>query len=285
MVQQCNICRTNISPRSLALKCRQCHLWHHVSCLNLSEESVDYFLIESKKDRGDRFICAICSPEFSSPQSSASFTSAKSANNHDTAIETTIKSVLAAEFQKLRQEFMSSIQRELAAANVKIETLNKECKALKAEISILKASQATQMQDTVRELEEQKIRAKNIMIFELAEDADSDMTKVTAILGTVVEGVVPKKVVRVGKRRNDKPRPLKVILTDSETASNILKQSKRIADKARVNVKADLTPGQQSYLKNLQTELHRRISNGESNLTIKYIRRIPQIVAQSRENA
>jgi hypothetical protein len=44
----------------------------------------------------------------------------------------------------------------------------------------------------------------------------------------------------------------------------------------------DRTPRQTQYLKSLREELNQRINSGETNLTIKYINRVPQIITKQK---
>lgn len=49
-------------------------------------------------------------------------------------------------------------------------------------------------------------------------------------------------------------------------------------------LKNDLTRNQRRYFKTLQSELNRRLANGERNLTIRYVDNVPTIV-DSQKNA
>lgn len=276
MVQVCKVCNGNISPRSLALKCKQCKSWHHANCLDLSADQLDHYLIESKKDSGDEWICRVCSTTFCSPGSGASFHSAGSAGGYDANMES-LKTMLITEFQRLRQELVSSFQRDLSMMSNRMTAVENENKALKSEILQLRANQTSSVQEVISEVEEQKIRAKNIMVFDLAESED-DISCVTAIVGAVAAEAVPLKAVRLGKKRSGVHRPLKVTFANENIATKVLKQSRNIKEKERINVKADLTPGQQNHLKNLRNELQKRTAEGEGDLTIKFIRGLPRIV-------
>lgn len=130
------------------------------------------------------------------------------------------------------------------------------------------------------EIEERKTRAKNIMIYNLPE-SQTDDAKVKEIVSTVSDADKVKKIFRVGKT-GDRPRPIKVILSDSDTAIQILKNRSRI-NNPQISVRSDLTTVQRDYLKELRDQLNQRIADGEANLTIKYVRGIPKIVAKETQ--
>uniref|UniRef100_A0A6P7GTF1 Uncharacterized protein LOC114340545 n=1 Tax=Diabrotica virgifera virgifera TaxID=50390 RepID=A0A6P7GTF1_DIAVI len=79
-----------------------------------------------------------------------------------------------------------------------------------------------------------------------------------------------------------KPRPLKVTMMSSEDALFVLKNKSKLNQNSNSNIyiKQDLTSCQSKYLAELQTELQSRIDNGEKNLTIRYINKIPRITTR-----
>ena len=92
-----------------------------------------------------------------------------------------------------------------------------------------------------------------------------------------------KKVIRIGKVINgniSKCRPLKVICKDSEDALDILRNRSKCKNNVKIN--NDLTLMQREKLKRVKTELIERKSNGEMNLTLKYIRGVPTITTANK---
>ena len=74
-----------------------------------------------------------------------------------------------------------------------------------------------------------------------------------------------------------KPLPLKLTFSNRHDALLVLRKETEFA-KRNIILKNDLTRNQYLYLKSLQAELNTRISEGENNLTIKYLDGIPTIV-------
>lgn len=137
-----------------------------------------------------------------------------------------------------------------------------------------------QLESLLNEVEERKDRAKNIMLYNLPE-SPTDNATVKEIISTVSDADKIKKIFRVGKS-SDKPRPIKVILTDSDTAVHILKNKNRI-NNPQIRLGSDLTIAQRDYLKHLREQLNKRIADGETNLIIKYVRGVPRIVVKNTQ--
>jgi hypothetical protein len=92
-------------------------------------------------------------------------------------------------------------------------------------------------------------------------------------------------VVRLGKSSGRKPAPLKLRLNHSDSARSCLRKQSVLLGKdvyAKIVIREDRTPRQMQYLKSLREELNQRINSGETNLTIKYINRVPQIITKQK---
>lgn len=51
-----------------------------------------------------------------------------------------------------------------------------------------------------------------------------------------------------------------------------------------LKIKSDETFAQREYLAHLKKELQRRVEDGETTLTIKYVKGVPKIINKSNEN-
>ena len=77
-------------------------------------------------------------------------------------------------------------------------------------------------------------------------------------------------------------RPLKVYLDKENTVHDIIRNAKNPKNSnnlKNVKISLDRTPRQVQNYKNLKNKLDERISNGETDIQIKYIRGIPTIVS------
>jgi len=87
------------------------------------------------------------------------------------------------------------------------------------------------------------------------------------------------KCFRLGKRKNDKPRPLLVMLTDISVKRQILRNAKLLRNSnsyKSVFISPDLTQQEREVSKKLHNELKRRKQAGETNLIIKHGKIVPR---------
>lgn len=170
----------------------------------------------------------------------------------------------------------------------KLDELSDEVHKLRMRQSMLATESA------VQEIAERANRANNIIMYDISESTseeanerkEHDLSECSRIIMAVSAKVscVGIKTFRLGAKSNSNdtgsPRPLKVILRSKSDALEVLSNRKKLAKP--MSVKADLTPLQREYLHYLRDELNRRISEGENDITIKYIRGQPTIVETNK---
>ncbi|KAG5876715.1 hypothetical protein JTB14_010123 [Gonioctena quinquepunctata] len=136
------------------------------------------------------------------------------------------------------------------------------------------------------EVEDRITRSKNVIFYNIHESPSTtigdkvkdDSKKVNDLLGNCQLDYHISKIIRLGKISTPgKPRPLKVVFNDSETAKQVLRSRKQI-DRNDIKIANYLTVKQRDHLKSLRSELSDRQSKGKADLTIKYIRGVPKIV-------
>lgn len=140
------------------------------------------------------------------------------------------------------------------------------------------------------EMRDRAARENNLIFLGLAEKTPQlDREQVEEMLASFVgvfDGGQPlgiTAVSRVGKRRQNIPRPVKVCFADKRVSIVVLK-NKRKLDRTKypaVIIRADLTLEQRRRLAELRAELKTRISNGETDITIKYVKGQPSIAKVS----
>lgn len=137
-------------------------------------------------------------------------------------------------------------------------------------------------EELLSELDDRRHREKNILVFGLAE-GENDEETINDIISSSCGDSNSKAcyIKRLGNNQPGKSRPVKVTLSNSATARRILRNKNRLLSSSkfqRIKIKDDQTPRQRKYLLELRDELSKRIENGEIDLTIKYINRLPTIV-------
>lgn len=183
------------------------------------------------------------------------------------------------------QEIMKS-----EVTNLKTAAKVTEEKVERLEADITKLTQTNQnkpsCEDVITECLERYIRAKNIIITGIQEAVSknvserfmSDKQEIMKVIRKIdINCPEPKQIVRLGKYQPNKIRPIKALFATEETAKLILRQ-KINTPLDNVIIYSDRTPYQRDLMEKLKLELQHRAANGETNLTIKYVKGVPKIL-------
>uniref|UniRef100_A0A8D9AFS8 Uncharacterized protein n=1 Tax=Cacopsylla melanoneura TaxID=428564 RepID=A0A8D9AFS8_9HEMI len=135
----------------------------------------------------------------------------------------------------------------------------------------------------INEMNERERRAKNVLIFDIQETNSTelqdkilhDKQKVNSILESLQ---LPNlgtnsRIRRLGKH-SENPRPILITVENKFNAISILRKAREANKK---NIKKDMTPMQRDRMKSLQEKLKKKIDDGETNWTIRYIKGSPQL--------
>lgn len=267
----CNICKAHISPRSDALKCHgKCGKWFHANCLNCGLDLIDYYMNESKKRDGDHWICNVCLPV------SASEPREKTAS---LSLNELIKNILEKELARAFKEHFHICMQSFVDDIVNIKS-----QISKLDDAINNLSSNSQMDANIAaEMEERQQRSLNVMVYNVPESSGTIEEKIkkdlTAIKSATNIDFSPHKIIRLGKM-SDKPRPIKLLFKDRESAITLLKAS-RTVDTGPIKFASDRTKLQRDHLFKVKQDLENRKANGEQNLTIKYVHGNPSIVSSA----
>lgn len=197
-----------------------------------------------------------------------------------------------------QKNFVRSVLDDLVAAQQeKIIGLEREIGTIKKEISSFKLQppnveqHENQQVDLITEIHDRNSRSRNLIVHNIAESdsniaaerVDFDTTAVIQVLdkleiGTIITDI---KVNRIGKV-GDQPRPIRVVLQDSNMVLKCLKQKRKLGNQ-NVRISADLTFMQRQTLRKLYDEMNARKENGEGNLSIRYSKGVPFIHAAKNE--
>ncbi|KAL3281197.1 hypothetical protein HHI36_004413 [Cryptolaemus montrouzieri] len=128
-------------------------------------------------------------------------------------------------------------------------------------------------------------RSHNVIVRRVVEDSDpgSDLSTVTKVLELVVPSnskyLVPSSSNGSENRRG--PRPILVSLSDPITARDILRNKKLLSTSEMFKkvTMTDVFPKQTECLKKAPEDLKLRQSQGEQNLTIKYLKGVPTVIS------
>lgn len=189
---------------------------------------------------------------------------------------------LSKEYRQL-QKSVENITAEHKNTQNKLLSIEDEINKLK--IESYQSTDHINQNEFYHEIQDRLQRAKNVVVVGLREQNDhnegtQDMEEVHRIF-TQIDQACPKplKVIRLGKFNADKPRPIKVIFQTTETPQYLLKHRTKLS--TNIKLYWDQTPKQRNYMQNLQKQLRKREHDGESNLSIKYIKGVPTIIKQN----
>lgn len=179
------------------------------------------------------------------------------------------------------EQKLSEVSSKLFSIKEENNQLRNNLNTLTKRVESLEANQSTPNEDTFSDFIDRQARAKNIILFSVPEAIgdNSDTSTVNLIFQKLQVNVQPVTAHRLGKP-NGKIRPLKVTLNSTSDVFKILGSSRHLKSDqilGEVRITSDKTPKQREYFQNLRKELNNRRSNGESNLTIKYIKGVPSI--------
>lgn len=143
-------------------------------------------------------------------------------------------------------------------------------------------------EEMIDESVERSIRACNVVVYNVKENSQiRDVDFVNDVIEAIDPSLVvsPEEVSRLGKPDGNRPRPLKLRFKTPEMARLCLKKKSALLTNptyAQIFIKDDKTPRQLQHLKSLRSELNQRVTAGETDLTIKYVNRVPQIITKQK---
>lgn len=242
------------------LRCDGCNRPIHVACSELTAAELKCFELRPNNKRRIKYICIECEQGL-----------------HQ------IPKIL-----KLINDLKEEI-RELRETRV-----DKPCVVAPAPDSYNQVMANEQM---IAEMLERSKRSCNIIIHGGVEAGNTrqdqireDAVLVQAILHECEIADHDVKPIRLGKfdpTREKSSRPIRMRLSSSECVPVILRKFKKLKSSGKfkqLSLSPDRTPQQVSVYKSVKMELERRLSDGETNLRIKYFNGLPTIIQSNSEN-
>lgn len=245
-MSNCNKCCSSLSASDIVIKCDSCKASFHTTCTKLTRAEVSCL---RQKDRVVEYFCEKC----------------KIANQTNQKLFDIILD-LQNEIKILKSE-VNEFQNKI---NVKHQCPSAEQK-----------DNLSLVEEVLRESTEREKRSKNIILFNVAEETQDILTVAKDIISHACSDVKTDniKVYRVGKKVQDKNRPVKIELESATEAKNILKNKAQIREPYQhIKINNDQTFLQRKYLKQLREKLIDMNDNDNEKYGIKYIYGVPTIV-------
>ncbi|KAL3286573.1 hypothetical protein HHI36_001074 [Cryptolaemus montrouzieri] len=146
-------------------------------------------------------------------------------------------------------------------------------------------------EELIAEINKRNSKVNNVMVYKLSESNSQSLNKrilhdkaeVVKILDMIdIKEDVIQKVIRVGKK-GTKPRPMKIVLSNSGIARTVLRNKSRIMESygRDISVGPDQTVMQRTHLKRVLGKLEQREKDDETDLHVKFVRGIPTIMKKN----
>lgn len=242
LISKCIICDRGLNSNDKEIHCDKCRSPIHTTCSGLSRAEANLTINNEK--RRSTFHCDFC------------------VNERKTITDL--------------RELITDLKREIEELKQKAATPSFENQP------------SDLIEAVITEVNERNKRANNIIISNLQESDNSteeerytaDLSKVKSLICN--DGVARQtdvlKCFRIGKAYGDRAHPIKVVLSSAEV-------SKTVTSKYRstngIYVNRDLTKLQQEKAYNVRMEFKNRLSNGESNIKLRYFDGIPKMVEKN----
>ena len=140
------------------------------------------------------------------------------------------------------------------------------------------------MEDTIEELDNREKRSVNLILYNLEEPNVVDHGNVTTdidLVNDIIKKILPdnnikKSCVRLGAKKQDHVRPLRVTLSSKSDVISVSRNKSRY--NGPVEITNDLTQMQRKHLADLRAKLKVMRDAGDTNKIIRYINGTPKIV-------
>lgn len=270
-----NICKGCFVPVAKPVICMGCGILSYPSCLPRT----------GHRYSGGQFIdCQMNTGSSPSPGHSKS-----TELDYDNLLSR-LGEMIRSEFDKLRKEFLDMYRADLAKVTSEIQSINERISRMEATVASHQFSEDWSlvsrpeviMEDVLEELADREARSKNLIFHNLEESVgdprvSGDMKRVNDIIKSILPGDTVNIVCqRLGKKSDDRSRPLRVTLTSKDKVLSILRNRRLYL--GPVKISSDQTPRQRDYMAKFRERLRVMKSAGDINKTIRFINGVPKIV-------
>lgn len=313
----CEKCDRQIKTNAPSIECCLCCSWFHKGCTNLSKTDFDQVLTQVKKSNKHNWTCPGCQDTESVLASGTSVNCQRVTNvgsklqisslvnKKDVQIKDVVVAVselhnIIIEQNNTIHQILDEMKKLHNDKDDKISKLEQEIVRLHDELNDMRNTNkinnaTTNHLNTLNpetlygEIQDRAARSKNIMVYNIKECAsqirqeriDFDVAQVSEVLNNINVEPGIFRAIRIGRPHNTRPRPLKITFPDASKVTSCLKNKRKLVN-SDVRITADQTPMQREHIKTLHKELSERSKNGESNLTIKYIHGVAQIISSNK---
>lgn len=258
MPEKCGKCKKTVKENENGLVCETCERWYHPSCQSVNPEL--YKMLQKYEEQ--LWFCGDCKPEIKK-----NVERVRELEQKNDEMEQKLK-IMEEKWETLKED----ITREV------IDRVREERNE-----NIVKQTTESVLQH-LREENEKNKRKENIIMYNVMESEKEntedrikeDRARVTDVIenSLEVQDYAIEKIVRLGRKEDDRNRPLLIKFRNVTEKWNVVKNAKKMknerdVNKKRIGIALDMTEKEREIEKILVTELKRRRANGEQGLYIK----------------
>lgn len=247
-----------------ARQCSKCFGYYHDSCSERAGRNSDGSFIRCCGDNGD---------DLNDPKLQLLLKKMQAHIDNSTA---SIMQEVKSELRDISDNLLTQIQN----INKRVDTIETRLDDALNRLECLEKDSQNQFHDEniIHELKDRLYREKNFILINVPEGTgvNSDVTFIKNALSDTQIKLDSVTAIRLGKKIANKSRPLKVRLECPADVIHVLKNKKLLFGET-IKCFGDNTEQERLRFKALVSQIKEREKNGESNLTIKYIRGVPRI--------
>ena len=251
----CKVCKKVFEGKNKnGIQCNRCTAWFHHSCTNLSKPEINT-LKNPAAHKSFKWFCDICDSDCEDGTADPSLGNLISRQAaHLEALTTLVMKVIEQNAEHMKQN--SQI----------LEILQKDKKA--------EEQVKSHVEDVLEDQKEREEKKNNLVLFNVQEgtDAEDVVAKTKEVLNFVnpevkTDSLDGTKIKRIGIKRDNKIRPIRVIMDSQESKYEILKNSRNLKGSkfSKVGLSIDKTKKQQDEFRVLKAELDEKNKEGEGN--------------------
>lgn len=246
----CGKCNVKLKNGDTSIQCDRCNVWFHDKCVSLTNTEINN--ICKLETKGVYWYCAVCDQEIKSGTEFSHSNSKLEArvNNLDESIKR-IESMLSNKFESVQTSY-ASVLKETEAKLISVQK---------------KTQNLIEKQRSEAISENRKLSA---IVFNLAENDEKDsLQDADELFSQIALSVHPTNVLRLGRKIEDKIRPLKISFESEFDKWKFLKRLNAIKPE-NVFGKLDLTESERKKESELYKQLLQyREENPDKKLKIK----------------
>lgn len=285
----CSLCYKKVLDKGVECE-GDCKRWFHPECVKLSSNEYKKIADGVKKT----WFCGIAEPN--------SFHHKDLDGKLNLVLEKLGKldkiDDLARGISEIKDD-ISSIRNSLDSLEPRVTANEDNISSIKQDIASIQKQlledRAPPEESIIEEMNERRSRARNVILHGLSESKKRDSNEAKQedeeLLTSIIRDIQQRtsstslKFFRLGKMSQGRNRPIKLILSSESEAIDLLKAFAKESSKfdylKGISFTNDKTPKERDYLKSLRSMLAKNISDGEKDITIKFINGIPKIVQKN----